>query len=159
MASFLPAFPPISGSPLATKLVVVLSVLLAVYLAAHELMATWSWTFSAVTRAGGPLLSLFPVSSFAASSAQSVDLNWYPPSQTFINNLASVVGGKGVYGFVFNTSDTPAGEYGVYNWCNMPHVRKTEYVVPPSDYELAYVELVSALRLQSAAILILSAQS
>ena len=75
--------------------------------------------------------------------AQSVDLGWYAPASTLINNLTNVVTAEGVYGFIYDTSETPDNEYGTYNWCNMPHVRKTEYVKPSSDYELAYVELVS----------------
>ncbi|EOO00330.1 putative histidine acid phosphatase family protein [Phaeoacremonium minimum UCRPA7] len=74
--------------------------------------------------------------------SQSVDLGWYAPASTLINNLTNVVTAEGVYGFIYDTSDTPASEYGTYNWCNMPHVRKTEYVTPSSDYELAYVELI-----------------
>lgn len=75
--------------------------------------------------------------------AQSVDLGWYSPAQSVVNNLTNVLSAEGVYGFIYNTSDTPDSEYGTYNWCNMPHVRRTEYEVPPSEYELAYVELVS----------------
>lgn len=74
-----------------------------------------------------------------------VDLGWYPPSSSVINNLTNVVSNDttGVYGFIFNTSHTPDDEYGTYNWCNMPHVRSSEYIRPPEEYELAYVEVVS----------------
>jgi 2-phosphoxylose phosphatase len=75
----------------------------------------------------------------------AVDLNWYAPAQTDINNITDAFDSEGVYGFIFNTSDTPADEYGTYNWCNMPHVRKEEYVKPSADYTLKYVEVVSAL--------------
>ncbi|KUJ13473.1 phosphoglycerate mutase-like protein [Mollisia scopiformis] len=92
-----------------------------------------------------------PRSSFFAAVAASlarhgqavdVDLGWYPPNATAINNLTQVVNGEGVYGFIYNNSNTPADEYGIYNWCNMPHVRKTEYVKPAEEYTLQYVEVI-----------------
>lgn len=97
---------------------------------------------------------LFPASAPKGESLASangmadlttVDLGWYPPSQSVINNLTNVVSNDttGVYGFIFNSSYTPDDEYGTYNWCNMPHVRSLEYVKPSEEYELAYVELVS----------------
>lgn len=76
-------------------------------------------------------------------SAGVVDLNWYAPNATTINDLSQAVGGEGVYGFIYGTSFTPANEYGTYNWCNMPHVRATEYQKPSSEYGLQYVEVVS----------------
>lgn len=78
-------------------------------------------------------------------AASTVDLSWHAPSATEINNLTQVIGGSGVYGFIFNSSNTPAREYGTYNWCNMPHVRATEYKTPSSEYQLQYVELVRQL--------------
>ncbi|CAJ2510659.1 Uu.00g062840.m01.CDS01 [Anthostomella pinea] len=75
--------------------------------------------------------------------SQSVDLGWYPPNNTSINNLTAVLNdANGVYGFIFDTSDTSIEQYGTYNWCNMPHVRKTEYVKPSAEYELRYVEVI-----------------
>jgi acid phosphatase len=71
-----------------------------------------------------------------------VDLAWHPPAQSQINNLTNAVSTTGVYGFIYNTSHTPDAQYGSYNWCNMPHVRKDIYTIPSSDYELVYVELV-----------------
>lgn len=50
----------------------------------------------------------------------------YPPSSTTINNLTFVLNGPGTPG-IFNSSVTPDKEYGIYNWCNMPHVRQREY--------------------------------
>lgn len=76
------------------------------------------------------------------TAASAVDLAWHAPSATEINNLTQVIGGSGVYGFIFNSSTTPAHGYGTYNWCNMPHVRATEYKKPSSEYQLQYVELV-----------------
>lgn len=89
-----------------------------------------------------------------ANGTSGVDLGWYAPSQTLVNNLTNVVSSTtaGVYGFIYNSSVTPDEEYGAYNWCNMPHARKTEYVVPDKEYELVYVELVSPLLLTGPAV-------
>jgi acid phosphatase len=73
----------------------------------------------------------------------TIDLSWYPPNATSINNLTQVIAGSDIYRWVYNNSQVPAEEYGIYNWCNMPHVRKTEYKVPSSEYKLQYVEVVS----------------
>jgi hypothetical protein len=79
-------------------------------------------------------------------TADQIDLGWHAPNATQINNLTSVINGTGIYGFVFNTSTTPAtSAYGTYNWCNMPHVRPQEYVTPPKEYKLEYVEVVCFL--------------
>ncbi len=86
--------------------------------------------------------SALALATFTAAG-QAVDLGWYPPSKTNINNLTAALSNEGVYGFIFNTSETPAGQYGSYNWCNMPHVRKTEYVKASGEYKLQYVEIVS----------------
>lgn len=68
---------------------------------------------------------------------------WYPPAQSWINNLDHVVNGTGVHGFIFNSSSLPEGTpYGTYNWCNMPHVRAQEYPVASDEYELEYVEVI-----------------
>ncbi|KAI0412362.1 histidine acid phosphatase [Xylaria grammica] len=71
-----------------------------------------------------------------------VDLAWYPPRNTSVNDLAAALRGPGVYGFIFNSSRTPDDEYGVYNWCNMPHVRGREYVRAAEEFELRYVEII-----------------
>ncbi|PVH79513.1 phosphoglycerate mutase-like protein [Cadophora sp. DSE1049] len=75
-------------------------------------------------------------------AAGTVDLGWYAPNATDINDLTKVIGGEGVYGFIYNSSTTPASEYGTYNWCNMPHVRATEYKKPAPEYKLQYVEVI-----------------
>ncbi|KIW01349.1 uncharacterized protein PV09_07121 [Verruconis gallopava] len=73
----------------------------------------------------------------------SVDLSWHPPAASWITDLTEVVNGTGVHGFIFNSSSLPANvPYATYNWCNMPHVRREEYVVPSVDYQLEYVELI-----------------
>lgn len=76
-------------------------------------------------------------------AASTVDISWYPPNATVINDLSQVIGGSGVYGFIYNSSTTPPNEYGTYIWCNMPHVRATEYKRPSPEYQLQYVEVVS----------------
>lgn len=84
------------------------------------------------------------VPSFARHGHTSgIDLSWHAPNSTAINDLTQVIEGSGIYGFVYNSSDVPVDQYGVYNWCNMPHVRKTEYKKPSSEYRLQYVEVVS----------------
>lgn len=88
-----------------------------------------------------------PASDMSLANASiAVDLGWYAPSSTDINNLTNVISSttSGVYGFVYNSSQTPDDKYGSYNWCNMPHVRAKEYVVPSEEYELVYVELVKS---------------
>jgi len=89
--------------------------------------------------------ALLSTSALEKSSSASVDTAWYPPNATWITDLSAVVNGSGVHGFVFNDSYPKNAAYGGYNWCNMPHVRKSEYMVPSSEYELEYVELVSDL--------------
>ncbi|PFH47577.1 hypothetical protein AMATHDRAFT_87663 [Amanita thiersii Skay4041] len=66
---------------------------------------------------------------------------YFPPRQTTLNNLTFVLNGSGAPG-IFNSSETPAREYGVYNWCNMPHVRVREYKTPPKEFALEYVEVI-----------------
>jgi acid phosphatase len=93
-----------------------------------------------------------PRASFMAAVAASlmryskadstVDLGWYAPKSTEINNLTQVIGGSSIYGWIYNSSQVPDNEYGVYNWCNMPHVRATEYPKASSEYTLQYVEVV-----------------
>ncbi|KAF9632684.1 hypothetical protein BFW01_g3547 [Lasiodiplodia theobromae] len=69
---------------------------------------------------------------------------WHPPNSTWITHLDDVINGTGVHGFIFNGSQLPDGvPYGTYNWCNMPHVRTSEYPRVSSDeYQLEYVEVI-----------------
>ncbi|KAF1945072.1 cytochrome P450 [Clathrospora elynae] len=74
-------------------------------------------------------------------NVSNVDLGWYAPKNSWINDLGRVVNGTGTNGFQFNGSQLPDRvEYGVYNWCNMPHVRKEEYVKVSQEFELVYLE-------------------
>lgn len=79
---------------------------------------------------------------FGAQQVMSVDVSWHAPNATKINNLDKVLSSDGVYGFIFDSSQTPDKEYGKYNWCNMPHVRPKEYPKAPKGYKLQYVEIV-----------------
>lgn len=72
-----------------------------------------------------------------------VDLSWHKPNASVINDLKGVIDGEGVWGYIYNTSVTPDEKYGVYNWCNMPHVRAKEYPRAKVGYKLQYVEVVS----------------
>jgi len=88
-------------------------------------------------------VKVLDISSSHRASPMTVNLSWYPPSSSWVTNLADVINGTGVYGFIFNSSTDPAGTpYGTYNWCNMPHVRPQEYKRVSSEYKLEYVELV-----------------
>ncbi|GME66526.1 hypothetical protein GTA08_BOTSDO02250 [Neofusicoccum parvum] len=80
----------------------------------------------------------------SAASLNSSVSGWHPPNSTWITDLGAVINGTGVHGFVFNSSQLPAGvPYGTYNWCNMPHVRAEEYPRASEEYQLEYVEVVS----------------
>ncbi|KAL1640556.1 hypothetical protein SLS58_006751 [Diplodia intermedia] len=88
--------------------------------------------------------TLESMSLAAALSLNSSVSGWHPPNSTWITDLNEVINGTGVHGFVFNGSQLPDGvPYGTYNWCNMPHVRASEYPRIASDeYQLEYVEVI-----------------
>jgi hypothetical protein len=89
-----------------------------------------------------PLFFTFIATTAVAQNVSKVDLGWYAPKKSWINEIGQVLNGTGTNGFVFNSSQLPAGvEYGTYNWCNMPHVRKDEYVKVNDEFELVYVEV------------------
>lgn len=92
---------------------------------------SWAWTRTLTI-----LSTLIP-------AIKSMNTPWHAPNATVVNDLDKVLDSKGVYGFIFNSSHTPEEEYGQYNWCNMPHVRRSEYKRAPDEYELQYVEVVS----------------
>ncbi|KAJ9619521.1 hypothetical protein H2203_008299 [Taxawa tesnikishii (nom. ined.)] len=95
-----------------------------------------------------PVPLLLPLSSIPSlvssqSTNGSVDLSWHAPLSSNINSLSSAVNGTGTYGFIFNSSTLPSGvPYGTYDWCNMPHVRASEYPQANSSYTLEYVEVI-----------------
>ena len=75
----------------------------------------------------------------------SLDGLWYPPTSNPVNDLDAVINGTGVYGFIFNGSYAPVSNdyYGGYDYCNMPHVVKVQYLKPSENHTLEYVEVVS----------------
>ena len=60
------------------------------------------------------------------TTAHAFDPIRYAPSTS--TNISYVMKGTTDAPGIFNSSKVPHSEYGVYNWCNMPHVRTTEYV-------------------------------
>lgn len=129
-----------------SSFLLVLAVLLFTYNDILSVSPTEGGASASFSRLIGSLLLFGTSDSIMANAMAAVDLGWYAPSQTLINNLTHVASSAttGVYGFIFNSSSTPDDQYGTYNWCNMPHVRAQEYVVPSDEYELVYVELVSS---------------
>jgi hypothetical protein len=135
-----PRRPPVFGGNLITKLIPVLGAILLYRIISQEIYA-----MRANPRAGW-LAAVAASLARHSKAASNVDLGWHAPNATEINDLTKVIGGEGIYGWVYNSSSVPAAEYGVYNWCNMPHVRATEYRKPDADYKLQYVEVVGSPR-------------
>jgi len=133
---------PVSGSSWITRLVPFLGAI-ALYRIVNQEIATMRTNPRASFMA-----AVAPSLARHGNAAATVDLSWHAPNATFINNLTEVIGGSGIYGYIFDSSETPDEKYGVYNWCNMPHVRKTEYKKPSSEYKLQYVEIVSIEEIQ-----------
>jgi hypothetical protein len=129
----------IAGATWVSRFVGLLGILLILQIVVQEIIAMRSpLRLSAIVAA-----TTYGHYSMAAAS---VDLGWYPPNATVINNLTNVLATTGVYGFVYNNSYPTDLPYGTYDWCNMPHVRKQEYQKPSDEYKLKYVELVSFQR-------------
>ena len=75
------------------------------------------------------LITLILFASFiqdSGSARVSSQVVHYPPTSSNLNDLTFVLNGSGTPG-IFDSSITPEKEYGIYNWCNMPHVRTQEY--------------------------------
>lgn len=125
--------------------------LLANSLTAFKKLVQHLWPFEH-SKMGHRILNIFlvgatiigeVVTQCAMVNTSNVDLGWHAPNATGINDLRTVINGTGVYGFIFNSSVTPiTSGYNQYNWCNMPHVRRQEYIVPPSEFKLEYAEVV-----------------
>jgi hypothetical protein len=49
------------------------------------------------------------VATNANASNTTLDLSWHAPPSTKVSDLKSVINGTDVYGFIFNSSKTPAG--------------------------------------------------
>lgn len=140
---------PIAGSIWATRALLIASLLVfipfIVQAQTREMFSDFATSVVAAAlflRTGADASPAAPGSTDGAAALR----RWYPPRETRLNNLTNVVGDSGVYGFIFDSSATPDDQYGRYNWCNMPHVRRREYVMPGEEYELRYVELVSLMR-------------
>lgn len=110
------------------------ALLVALALSVVGTMAPWLYSVATVGLA---------LTRPAVSTKHGDGAGWHAPAQGDVNNLTKALHGEGVYGFIFNSSDTPDDKYGTYNYCNMPHVRRQEYIKPSDKYELKYVELVS----------------
>lgn len=65
----------------------------------------------------------------------------YAPTDVGIGNLSTVFSSSHTNGS-YNSSYVDTEDYGIYNYCNMPHVRSSEYKVPESEYSLQYVEVI-----------------
>ncbi|TVY42255.1 Counting factor 60 [Lachnellula subtilissima] len=128
--------PAVWGGNLLTKLIPILGILLLYRIIDQEPAAMRSNPRTGFIAAVAASLTRH------GEAASTVDLSWHAPNATGINNLTGVIGGEGIYGFIYNSSHTPASQYGAYNWCNMPHVRATEYPKPESEYKLQYVEVI-----------------
>ena len=90
-----------------------------------------------------PLALSLATMGFSTTATAAADTSWYPPRNWSVNSLSSAINDTGTYGFIFNSSSTPSSvPYPTYNWCNMPHVRRQEYVRAPEGYTLRYVELI-----------------
>ena len=126
-----------------------LSAIVLAALAVVMFLHDFKHQFCAMLHHGSYALLTFAGAASTQTTSNKVDLSWYPPKQTQINNLTAVMAGEGTYGWIYNSSETPDDRYGTYNWCNMPHVRKQEYVIPSSEYNLIYVELVCLFRIIS----------
>lgn len=97
-----------------------------------------------------PALFFAALSSLPLSTAQkgcspsmmtNISLSWYAPAATKVNSLSSAINGTGVYGFIFDSSQSPPETD--YNWCNMPHTHPATYTVPDTSvYKLEYVEVI-----------------
>ncbi|KAK9321708.1 histidine phosphatase superfamily [Lipomyces orientalis] len=85
------------------------------------------------------LYSILASMSLAAAAGTVVH---FPPSNTTIGDLGAVFNAaSGTNGGYYTTSMVPDDDYGAYDYCNMPHTRSREYVVP-GGYDLQYVELI-----------------
>lgn len=89
-----------------------------------------------------PVTILFCLAGAIASQAPKLPTH-YPPILNNITDLDLVFNNDlKTNGGIYNGSYVSKDAYGTYNFCNMPHVRKLEYLVPESGLELQYVEVI-----------------
>lgn len=72
-----------------------------------------------------PLVPVAPTTTFREKLVDmSVFSPRYPPKSHASSSIEDVLRGSGAPG-IFNSSEVLDEDYGIYNWCNMPHVRGT----------------------------------
>lgn len=64
------------------------------------------------------------------------------PKDVDVGNLDKVLADSIASIGAYKASYVGPNDYGSYNYCNMPHVRASEYIVPSPEYELKYVEVI-----------------
>jgi hypothetical protein len=70
-----------------------------------------------------PLVPVAPTTTFREKLVDmSVFSPRYPPKSHASSSIEDVLRGPGAPG-IFNSSKVLDEDYGIYNWCNMPHVR------------------------------------
>ncbi|KAH3663968.1 hypothetical protein OGAPHI_004682 [Ogataea philodendri] len=82
-------------------------------------------------------------SVFLFAALTGAEIVHHAPVDNEFSSLEQVFNAsRGTNGGVYNSSDVPDEEYGIYNFCNMPHVRKDHYPqVDTSKYKLQFVEV------------------
>ncbi|KAK9432676.1 histidine phosphatase superfamily [Lipomyces doorenjongii] len=86
------------------------------------------------------ILASIPLTAAAATSFGTIV--HYSPTKSSIGELEAVFNATtGTNGGYYSASVVPDDVYGAYDYCNMPHARAREYVIP-GGYDLQYVELI-----------------
>ncbi|KAK9494609.1 histidine phosphatase superfamily [Lipomyces doorenjongii] len=86
------------------------------------------------------ILATIPLTAAAATSFGTIV--HYSPTKSSIGELEAVFNPTtGTNGGYYSASVVPDDVYGAYDYCNMPHARAREYVIP-GGYDLQYVELI-----------------
>ncbi|KAK9377825.1 histidine phosphatase superfamily [Lipomyces chichibuensis] len=85
---------------------------------------------------------LASISLTAAAATSFGSIVHYSPTNTSIGDLEAVFNpATGTNGGYYSGSFVPDDDYGAYDYCNMPHTRAREYMIP-GGYNLQYVELI-----------------
>ena len=61
------------------------------------------------SRSYASLLFASIATTAVAQNVSKIDLGWYAPKKSWVNHLDQVLNGTGTNGFVFNSSQLPAG--------------------------------------------------
>lgn len=116
------------------------------------LLASWATIYLIHSAGFFSALNFLKLDNSQRSSYTSLDSPvdglWNPLNLAAGNNPDALINGTGVHGFIFNASDAPAGNtyYGGYNYCNMPHVNRRNYIQVLENHILTYVEVVCLFR-------------